>query len=48
MTRHAVAPLDLELARRGLAAQPFSELLGAWEDLRQQNGFLHGGVICYW
>jgi uncharacterized protein (TIGR00369 family) len=55
--------LDLEFARRGLAAQPFSELVGARvtefgdgvavleidnrEDLRQQNGFLHGGVICY-
>jgi uncharacterized protein (TIGR00369 family) len=55
--------LDLELARRGLAAQPFSELVGARvtefgdgvavleidirDVLLQQNGFVHGGVLCY-
>jgi uncharacterized protein (TIGR00369 family) len=55
--------LDLELARRVLAAQPFSTLLGARlvafgdgaatleldvrDELRQQNGFVHGGVLSY-
>ena len=55
--------LDLDAARRGLAAQPFSELVGARvaefadgvavleidirDDLCQQNGFVHGGVLCY-
>ncbi|MFE6821722.1 PaaI family thioesterase [Streptomyces sp. NPDC057690] len=54
---------DLALARKVLAAQPFSTLLGARlvafgqgeatlevdirDDLRQQNGFLHGGVLAY-
>lgn len=54
---------DLALARKVLAAQPFSNLLGARlvtfgeseatleldirDDLRQQNGFLHGGVLAY-
>lgn len=54
---------DLALAQKVLAAQPFSELLGARlvafgdgeavleldirDDLRQQNGFLHGGVLAY-
>ncbi|GAA0900797.1 PaaI family thioesterase [Streptomyces thermoalcalitolerans] len=54
---------DLALARKVLAAQPFSKLLGARlvtfeegeatleldirDDLRQQNGFLHGGVLAY-
>jgi uncharacterized protein (TIGR00369 family) len=53
----------LALARKVLAAQPFSNLLGARlvafgegeatlevdirADLRQQNGFLHGGVLAY-
>ncbi|MFD5093685.1 PaaI family thioesterase [Amycolatopsis thailandensis] len=55
--------LTLEDARAGLAAQPFSVLLGARvtafgngaatlefdirEDLLQQNGYLHGGVLAY-
>ncbi|MFJ5018615.1 PaaI family thioesterase [Streptomyces griseoluteus] len=55
--------LDLALAQKVLAAQPFSNLLGARlvafgngaatleldirDDLRQQNGFLHGGVLAY-
>ncbi|AYL38683.1 PaaI family thioesterase [Streptomyces fungicidicus] len=55
--------LDLTTARRTLADQPFSRLLGARltafgdggatleidirEELRQQNGFLHGGVLSY-
>ncbi|QUH03490.1 PaaI family thioesterase [Saccharopolyspora erythraea] len=54
---------DLATARRLLAAQPFSVLLGARlvtfgdgaatleldirDDLRQQNGFVHGGVLGY-
>ncbi|MEU3983270.1 PaaI family thioesterase [Streptomyces sp. NPDC026672] len=54
---------DLEGARRTLAAQPFSTLLGARltafgdgaatleldvrEELLQQYGFLHGGVLGY-
>ncbi|MFF8374816.1 PaaI family thioesterase [Streptomyces sp. NPDC015661] len=54
---------DLELARKVLAAQPFSVYLGARltafgdgvavleldarDELRQQNGFLHGGVLSY-
>ncbi|MEU2236100.1 PaaI family thioesterase [Streptomyces vietnamensis] len=54
---------DLALAQKVLAAQPFSNLLGARltafgegeatleldirDDLRQQNGFLHGGVLAY-
>ncbi|MBQ1082189.1 PaaI family thioesterase [Nocardiopsis sp. B62] len=52
-----------ELANRVLAAQPFSQLVGARiavfepgravlevdvrDELRQQNGFLHGGVLAY-
>ncbi|MFC3450598.1 PaaI family thioesterase [Amycolatopsis speibonae] len=55
--------LTLEDARKGLAAQPFSVLLGTRvasfgngaaaleldirEDLLQQNGYLHGGVLAY-
>ncbi|WP_037306115.1 PaaI family thioesterase [Amycolatopsis orientalis] len=55
--------LTLEDARKGLASQPFSVLLGTRlasfgdgettleldvrEDLLQQNGFLHGGVLAY-
>jgi uncharacterized protein (TIGR00369 family) len=55
--------LNLELAQKVLAAQPFSVLLGTRvtvfepnlsileldirDDLRQQNGFLHGGVLAY-
>ncbi|MFC4908815.1 PaaI family thioesterase [Actinomadura gamaensis] len=55
--------LDLDLARKVLAAQPFSRLLGARitefgdgaatleldirDELRQQNGFVHGGVLAY-
>jgi uncharacterized protein (TIGR00369 family) len=55
--------IDLEFARRGLAAQPFSVLLGARltafgdgaatievdvrDELRQQNGYVHGGVLAY-
>ncbi|MES4902531.1 MULTISPECIES: PaaI family thioesterase [unclassified Streptomyces] len=55
--------LDVALARKLLAAQPFSNLLGARlvafgegaatlelevrDDLRQQHGFLHGGVLGY-
>lgn len=54
---------DLPLAQKVLAAQPFSELLGARlvafgdgeatleldirDDLRQQNGYVHGGVLAY-
>ncbi|NUP52151.1 MAG: PaaI family thioesterase [Catenulispora sp.] len=56
-------PLDLDAARKVLAAQPFSLLVGARvmvfepgravlmldirDDLKQQNGFLHGGVLAY-
>ncbi|MBA9002960.1 PaaI family thioesterase [Thermomonospora cellulosilytica] len=55
--------VDLDLARRVLAAQPFSRLLGARlvafgdgaatleldirDELRQQNGLVHGGVLAY-
>jgi uncharacterized protein (TIGR00369 family) len=55
--------LDIKTARKVLAAQPFSVLLGARvevfekgravlgldirEDLKQQNGFVHGGVLAY-
>ncbi|ADI08279.1 putative phenylacetic acid degradation protein [Streptomyces bingchenggensis BCW-1] len=55
--------LDLSVAQKMLAAQPFSNLLGARliafgegaatleldirDDLRQQHGFLHGGVLGY-
>ncbi|MFI5562479.1 PaaI family thioesterase [Amycolatopsis japonica] len=55
--------LTLDDAQKGLAAQPFSVLLGARvasfgngaatleldirEDLLQQNGYLHGGVLAY-
>jgi uncharacterized protein (TIGR00369 family) len=55
--------LDLDQARRTLADQPFSRLVGAEvtafgdggavleiavrDELRQQNGFLHGGVLAY-
>lgn len=55
--------LDLEAARKVLAAQPFSALVGARlmvfepgravlaldirEDLKQQNGYVHGGVLAY-
>lgn len=55
--------LDLAVAQKVLAAQPFSNLLGARlvafgqgeatleldirDDLRQQNGFVHGGVLSY-
>ena len=58
-----VPEVDIDLARRVLAAQPFSVLLGARlvafgdgvaelemdvrDELRQQHGFLHGGVISY-
>lgn len=54
---------DIEVARKVLASQPFSVLVGARleafeagralvavdirEDLKQQNGFLHGGVLAY-
>lgn len=54
---------DLAFARRILAAQPFSALLGTRlvafgdgeatleldnrEDLRQQYGYVHGGVLAY-
>lgn len=54
---------DLDLARKVLAEQPFSRLLGARvtafgdgeatleldirEDLLQQYGFVHGGVLSY-
>ncbi|MEU4496007.1 PaaI family thioesterase [Streptomyces sp. NPDC023998] len=54
---------DLAVAQKVLAAQPFSNLLGARlvafgegqatleldirDDLRQQNGFVHGGVVAY-
>jgi uncharacterized protein (TIGR00369 family) len=56
-------PRSLEDARRILAAQPFSVLLGARvtafgegkatleldirDDLRQQHGFVHGGVLSF-
>lgn len=56
-------PLDLALARKVLAAQPFSVLLGARltafgdgeatleldlrEELLQQHGFAHGGLLGY-
>ncbi|MFE7172310.1 PaaI family thioesterase [Streptomyces sp. NPDC057616] len=55
--------MDLELARKILAEQPFSRLLGARvtafgdgeatleldirEELLQQYGFVHGGVLSY-
>src|SRR5215471_6539970 len=55
--------ITFDFARRGLASQPFSVLLGARltafgdgaatleldirDELRQQNGFLHGGVLAY-
>ncbi|CAM3811324.1 PaaI family thioesterase [Kibdelosporangium persicum] len=55
--------MDFEYARKGLAQQPFSVLVGARlvsfgdgeavieidarDDLRQQNGYLHGGVVSY-
>lgn len=55
--------MDLELARKVLAQQPFSRLLGARltafgdgeatleldirEELLQQYGFVHGGVLSY-
>ncbi|RPF30798.1 PaaI family thioesterase [Streptomyces sp. TLI_185] len=55
--------MDLDLARKVLAEQPFSRLLGARvtalgdgeatleldirEDLLQQYGFVHGGVLSY-
>lgn len=55
--------LTLDDARRTLAAQPFSVLVGARvvtfgggettleidirDELKQQNGFLHGGVLAY-
>lgn len=55
--------LAIEDARRVLAAQPFSRLLGTRitafadgkatleldvrDDLRQQDGFVHGGVLAY-
>ena len=54
---------DIEIARKVLASQPFSVLVGARvevfeagrsvlavdirDDLRQQNGFVHGGVLAY-
>ncbi|QHY99161.1 Putative esterase [Streptomyces sp. S4.7] len=54
---------DIVLARKVLAGQPFSSLLGTRvmvfgdgeaeleldirEDLKQQNGYLHGGVLAY-
>jgi uncharacterized protein (TIGR00369 family) len=53
----------LARARRAVASQPFSALLGAElvsigvdntelrvpirDDLKQQHGFVHGGVLCY-
>lgn len=56
-------PVDLDLARKALEAQPFSRLVGARlvafgdgeaalevdirEELHQQNGFVHGGVLAY-
>ncbi|MEI5097748.1 PaaI family thioesterase [Streptomyces sp. PmtG] len=56
-------PLDLILAQKTLAAQPFSLLVGAEvtafgdggatleiplrDELLQQNGFVHGGVLSY-
>jgi len=55
--------MDIVTAELGLAAQPFSVLLGARvvefgdgvaaieldirDELKQQNGFLHGGVLSY-
>jgi len=61
--KRARAASALESARRGLAHQPFSVLLGARvtgfgdgaatleldirDELKQQNGFLHGGVLAY-
>jgi uncharacterized protein (TIGR00369 family) len=55
--------MDFDFARKGLAGQPFSVLLGARlvafgdgaavievdirDDLKQQNGYLHGGVLAY-
>ncbi|TCO60518.1 PaaI family thioesterase [Actinocrispum wychmicini] len=55
--------MDLDFARKGLASQPFSALLGARlvafgdgvavleldirDELKQQNGYLHGGVLAY-
>jgi len=55
--------LDLDSARKVLAAQPFSVLVGARvavfekgravialdirDELKQQNGFVHGGVLAY-
>lgn len=63
MDRTSVRPPDLELARKVLAAQPFSVLLGTRlkafggdcatveidvrEDLTQQHGYVHGGVVSY-
>ncbi|MBD0421851.1 PaaI family thioesterase [Streptomyces sp. TRM S81-3] len=54
---------DLTVAQKALAAQPFSNLLGARltafdegeatleldvrDELLQQNGFVHGGVLAY-
>ncbi|MFJ2769061.1 PaaI family thioesterase [Streptomyces sp. NPDC087300] len=58
-----VEPIDFEMARKVLDAQPFSRLVRARitrfgdgaatleidvrEELQQQNGFLHGGVLAY-
>lgn len=58
-----IPKVDLEAARRVLAAQPFSTLLGARlvafgdgaaeleldvrEELLQQHGYLHGGMLSY-
>ena len=55
--------MDIDTAKRGLASQPFSVLLGARvvefgegsavieldirDELKQQNGYLHGGVLAY-
>lgn len=55
--------VSVDLARRALAAQPFSVLLGARllsfgrglavlevpirDELMQQNGYVHGGVLAY-
>ncbi|MCE7004205.1 PaaI family thioesterase [Kibdelosporangium philippinense] len=55
--------MNFDDARKGLAGQPFSVLVGARlmafgsgeavieidarDDLRQQNGYLHGGVVAY-
>jgi uncharacterized protein (TIGR00369 family) len=57
------APPTIDLARRTLAAQPFSVLLGTRlaqfgldgvtleldvrDELRQQHGYVHGGVVSY-